>query len=215
MAVRGARGGGGAPQGPREQGRSLATAPSETLSHGRNRNFHPPAEALKPSSDARKAHSTRRVHIEPCSVGVSECQAVSGRCRGGVGAVSIDTGVGVSGWCQTSVRQCQAILTVPTCVQCQWCVVSMVFGVKTGPVKRDHVDSSAPGDPQMQMSVPIGLCGAYGACDNTQFTLGISCRGRAVHVVPFHSWPCLDTIDTIDTIDTVHTWAVSIRLDTA
>ena len=47
-----------------------------------------------------------------------ECQAVSGRCRGGV---PIDTGVGVSGRCQTSARQCQAILTLPMRTQCQWC----------------------------------------------------------------------------------------------
>ena len=48
------------------------------------------------------------VSVEPCSVGVSECRAVSGRCRGGVGAVSgrcrLTPGVGVSGWCQTWCR---------------------------------------------------------------------------------------------------------------
>ena len=42
--------------------------------------------------------------VEPCSVRVSECQAVSGRCRGGVGAVSglvSGSGVGaVSGRCR-------------------------------------------------------------------------------------------------------------------
>ena len=32
--------------------------------------------------------STRYLHVEPCSVGVSECRAVSEQCRGSVGAVS-------------------------------------------------------------------------------------------------------------------------------
>ena len=64
--------------------------------------------------------------LEPCSVGVSECRAVSGQCRGSVGAVSVDTGVGVSSSvgavserCRSSVGQCRGFLTVDLLGQCR------------------------------------------------------------------------------------------------
>ena len=64
--------------------------------------------------------STRYLHVEPCSVGVSECRAVSGQCRasvgpvsgqcrGSVGAVSVDTGVGVSSSVGAVSEQCRPV----------------------------------------------------------------------------------------------------------
>ena len=58
--------------------------------------------------------------FEPCSVGVSECRAVSGQCRasvgpvsgqcrGSVGAVSVDTGVGVSSSVGAVSEQCRPV----------------------------------------------------------------------------------------------------------
>ena len=47
--------------------------------------------------------------LEPCSVGVSECRAVSGQCRGSVGAVSVDTGVGVSSSVRAVSEQCRLV----------------------------------------------------------------------------------------------------------
>ena len=70
--------------------------------------------------------------VEPCSVGVSECRAVSGQCRGSVGAVSVDTGVGVSsrvGQCRSSVGQCRGFLTVDLLGQCRECRECRSVGV--------------------------------------------------------------------------------------
>ena len=47
--------------------------------------------------------------LEPCSVRVSECQAVSEQCRGSVGAVSVDTGVRVSSSVGTVLEQCRPV----------------------------------------------------------------------------------------------------------
>ena len=47
--------------------------------------------------------------LEPCSVRVSECQALSEQCRGSVGAVSVDTGVRVSSSVGTVLEQCRPV----------------------------------------------------------------------------------------------------------
>jgi len=66
----------------------------------------------------------------------SSVGAVSGQCRGSVGAVSVDTGVGVSSSvgavserCRGSVGQCRGFLTVDLLGQCRECRECRSVGV--------------------------------------------------------------------------------------
>ena len=105
--------------------------------------YDPQADAgtqLASMSIARRVHASAAVggklyvfcgysttsELEPCSVGVSECRAVSGQCRGSVEAVSVDTGVRVSSsvgteseQCRSSVGQCRGFLTDDLLDWCQ------------------------------------------------------------------------------------------------
>eukprot|EP00964_Phaeocystis_antarctica_P083396 scaffold52461_cov93-Phaeocystis_antarctica.AAC.1 len=48
------------------------------------------------------------MYIEPCSVGVSECRAVSGQCRGSVGAVSGQCRLTLVSGCRAVSGQCRS-----------------------------------------------------------------------------------------------------------
>ena len=119
---------------------------------------------------------------------VSECRSIK-RCQGGVGAVSGRCQLTLVSECRGgvrlvsgSVRQCQAILTVPTCVQCQWCQSCQDRASEKGP-RGQFGPTRSPDVNECSHRVVWVIW----PCDNTQFTLGIS-WGRTVHVVPFH-WP--------------------------
>ena len=78
--------------------------------------------------------------LEPWCVEVSRVSGSVEQCRGSVGAVSVDTGVGCRAVSGCSVGQCRGSLTVETCVQCQGVKQCRSVGVSecrgVGPVSR-------------------------------------------------------------------------------
>ena len=83
-------------------------------------------------------------------------------CRGGVRLVS------------GSVRQCQAILTVPTCVQCQWCQSCQDRASEKGP-RGQFGPTRSPDVNECSHRVVWVIWPS----DNTQFTLGVPGANRS------------------------------------